>query len=64
MRTLRWEYFDVTREEVTKGSGKLQKEELHACVRTMRNYLKMVVRKPEGKRPCKRPSRRWENNIK
>jgi hypothetical protein len=22
------------------------------------------VRKPEGKRPLRRPSRRWENNIK
>jgi hypothetical protein len=28
-------------------------------------YLyKIVVRKPEGKRPLRRPRRRWEDNIK
>jgi hypothetical protein len=28
------------------------------------NVYKIVVRKPEGKRPLGRPKRRWENNIR
>ena len=27
-------------------------------------YLGVLVRKPEGKRPLRRPRRRWEDNIK
>jgi hypothetical protein len=30
----------------------------------MRNTYKVLVRKPEGKRPLGRPSRRWEDNIR
>jgi hypothetical protein len=30
----------------------------------MRNAYKMLVRKPEGKRPLGRPRCRWEDNIK
>jgi hypothetical protein len=30
----------------------------------MRNAYKMLVGKPEGKRPLEIPGRRWENNIK
>jgi hypothetical protein len=30
----------------------------------MRNAYRIMVRKPEGKRSCKRPGHRWENNIR
>jgi hypothetical protein len=30
----------------------------------MRNAYKIFVGKPEGKRPLKRPRRRWEDSIK
>jgi hypothetical protein len=30
----------------------------------MRNEHKVFVGKPEGKRPHKRPRRRWEDNVK
>jgi hypothetical protein len=29
-----------------------------------RNAYRILVRKPEGKRPLRRPRRRWVNNIK
>jgi hypothetical protein len=29
----------------------------------MRNAYKILVRKPEGKRPLGRPRLRWEDNI-
>ena len=29
-----------------------------------RNAYRVLVRKPEGKRPLGRPRRRWEDNIK
>jgi hypothetical protein len=29
-----------------------------------RGVYRVTVRRPEGKRPLKRPRRRWENNIK
>jgi hypothetical protein len=29
-----------------------------------RGAHKVLVRKPEGKRPLERPRRRWEDNIK
>jgi hypothetical protein len=29
-----------------------------------KNAYRVLVRKPEGKRPLGRPRRRWENNIK
>jgi hypothetical protein len=29
-----------------------------------RNAYRILVRKPEGKRPLGRPRRRWEDNIK
>jgi hypothetical protein len=29
----------------------------------MRNAYRVLVRKPEGKRPLVRPRRRWEDNI-
>jgi hypothetical protein len=30
----------------------------------VRNVHKIFVRKPEGKRPLRRPMRRWEDNIR
>jgi hypothetical protein len=33
-------------------------------MREMRNAHKILVTKPEGKRPLKRSRRRWENNIR
>jgi hypothetical protein len=32
--------------------------------REMRNAYKILVGKPEGKRPLRRPRRRWKDNIK
>jgi hypothetical protein len=29
-----------------------------------RGEYRVLVRKPEGRRPLERPSRRWEDNIK
>jgi hypothetical protein len=34
-----------------------------ACIREMRYAYKILVRKPEGKRPLGRPKHRWEYNI-
>jgi hypothetical protein len=34
------------------------------CMRMMRNSYKVLIRKPEGKRPLGRNRHRWENNIK
>jgi hypothetical protein len=30
----------------------------------MKNVYKMLVAKPEGKKPLGRPRRRWEDNIR
>jgi hypothetical protein len=30
----------------------------------IRNAYKVLVQKPEGKRPYKRPRHRWEDNIR
>jgi hypothetical protein len=35
-----------------------------ACMGQMRNVYKILVRKPEAKRPLRRPRHRWEDNIK
>jgi hypothetical protein len=35
-----------------------------ACIGERRGVYKVLVRKPEGKRPLGRPKRRWEGNIK
>jgi hypothetical protein len=35
-----------------------------ASMGEMRNSYKMLVRKPEGKRPLRRPRCRWEDNIR
>ena len=33
-------------------------------MRESRGIYRVLVRKPEGKRPLGRPRRRWEDNIK
>jgi hypothetical protein len=35
-----------------------------ACMEERRDIYRVLVGKPEGKRPLGRPGRRWENNIK
>jgi hypothetical protein len=35
-----------------------------ACMGEMKNAYKILVRKPEGKRPLGRITRRWEGNIR
>jgi hypothetical protein len=35
-----------------------------ACMRKLRNTFKILVGKPDGKRPLERPRRRWEGNIR
>jgi len=35
-----------------------------ACMGKMRNVYKALMGKPEGKRPLRRPSHRWEDNIR
>ena len=35
-----------------------------ACMREGRGVYRVLVGKPEGKRPLGRPRRRWEDNIK
>jgi len=35
-----------------------------ACMGERRGVYRVLVGKPEGKRPLERPRRRWENNIK
>jgi hypothetical protein len=34
-----------------------------ACMGQTRNVYKILVRKPEGKRPHERPGRRWKHKI-
>jgi hypothetical protein len=35
-----------------------------ACIGKRRGTYRILVGKPEGKRPLVRPRRRWDNNIK
>jgi hypothetical protein len=35
-----------------------------SCMGSKRNACRMLVGKPEGKRPLERPRHRWEDNIK
>jgi hypothetical protein len=35
-----------------------------ACMREEKGVFRVLVRRPEGKRPLGRPRRRWEDNIK
>ncbi|KAJ4445933.1 hypothetical protein ANN_12619 [Periplaneta americana] len=37
---------------------------LCAMFKTYREYIRVLVERPEGKRPLGRPRRRWEDNIK
>jgi PAS domain-containing protein len=67
--------FGPKRDEVTGDWRKLHNEELHRLSRRMRraghvarmgekrNAYRILVEKPEGKRPLGRPRRRWVDNI-
>jgi hypothetical protein len=35
-----------------------------ACMGELRNSYKILVRKPEGRRPLRRHKHRWEDNIR
>jgi hypothetical protein len=35
-----------------------------ACMGELRNLYKILIGKPEGKRPLRKPRHRWEGNIK
>jgi hypothetical protein len=45
-------------------SWRMRCEEHVARMREKRNAYRLLVRKPEGKRPIGRSNRRWVNNIK
>jgi hypothetical protein len=62
------------KEKVTRGWRKLNNEELHNLysqftmiserIRELRNSSKVVVGKPEEKKPLGRPRHRWAGQIK
>ncbi|KAJ4446933.1 hypothetical protein ANN_13635 [Periplaneta americana] len=66
--------FGAKRDEVTGELRKLHNAELHALrlrwaghvarMGESRNAYRVLVGRPEGKRPLGRPRRRWEDNIK
>jgi hypothetical protein len=67
--------FGRKRDEVTGGWRKLHNEELHNLYsspsiirmiksRRMKWACRILVGKPEGRRPLGRSRRRWEDNIK
>jgi hypothetical protein len=35
-----------------------------ACMGEMRNAYKILVGRPEGKKPLRRPRHKWEDNIR
>jgi hypothetical protein len=45
-------------------SGKMRWAGYAARMRAKRNAYRIVVGKPEGKRPVRRPRHRWVDNIK
>jgi hypothetical protein len=52
---------------VSKNYNHVKKDEMGVHVARMgekRNAYKILVGKPEGKRPLGRPERRWVDNIK
>jgi hypothetical protein len=52
-------------EECVQGfCGKLRRAGHVARMREKRNACRILVGRPERKRPLRRPSRRWEDNIK
>jgi hypothetical protein len=65
--------FGPKRDEVIGGWRKLHNEELHnlycspgyvARMGEKRNAYRILVGKPEGKKPLGIPRRRWEDNIR
>jgi hypothetical protein len=59
-----WRIFGPKRDEVTGCWRKLHNEDLCRIMGEMRNAERIVVGKPEGKRPLGRPRHKWEDNIK
>jgi len=45
-------------------SRKMRLEGHETCVREMRNAYKILIRKPVGKRPLRKPRFRWKDNIR
>jgi len=45
-------------------SRRMRSAEHVARMGERRGVYRVLVRKPEGKRPLERPRRRWEDNIK
>ena len=45
-------------------SRRLRRAGLVARMKQSRNAYRVLVGKPEGKRPLGRPTRRWEDNIR
>jgi hypothetical protein len=45
-------------------SGSIKCWETMECPDSYRNAYRLLVGKPEGKRPLGRPSRRWVDNIR
>ncbi|KAJ4436729.1 hypothetical protein ANN_16861 [Periplaneta americana] len=59
--------FGAKKDEVIGERRKLHNTELHALYSSpdiSRNAYRVLVGRPEGKRPLGRPRRRWEDNIK
>jgi hypothetical protein len=58
--------FGLKRDEVTGGWRKLHNEMARACSTNgeKRTAYRILVGKPEGKRPLGRPRHRWVGNIK
>ena len=50
--------FRVIKSRITRWAGHV------ACMRERRGVYRVLVAKPEGRRPLGRPRRRWEDNIR
>jgi hypothetical protein len=52
-------------QDITYYSGdQIRKNEMGGACRDMTAACRVLVGRPEGKRPLRRPRHRWENNIK
>ena len=47
-----------------RSGDKIEMGEARSTYKERRAVYRVLVRKPEGKRPLGRPRRRWEDNIK
>jgi hypothetical protein len=54
-----------THPQISLGKSRRMRWAGHvACMGEERKVYKVLVRKPEGKRPLRRPRRRWEDGIR